>query len=149
LALGSSGGGPSGAQALSGAPELAAQTDDSVPARDVTILGAAPGEAPGETWGLAHRGGQPLLLRYTPDGGWSEAPALLDAGGSPLTSFQLDQPEGFRRPTPSPLSAQMTPNGAAALAGTVGAGAASRQVVLVRNPGGQFQETPSPPEGAG
>ncbi|HWY17510.1 MAG TPA: hypothetical protein VNY27_02235 [Solirubrobacteraceae bacterium] len=117
------------------------QTDASVPARNVTMIGATPleSEAPGrnETWGV----GQPtdtagaVVVRYTSEGGWAPAPALLDAGGQPLSGFKL---------APSPLAGEMTPTGSGVLVGTVG----KQRLVLVRKPHSAFQQTaPVPTEG--
>jgi hypothetical protein len=114
------------------------QTDASVPAGDVTMIGATPLEAPGtnETWGVGTAGSSTVLLRYTKEGGWTLGPSLLDASGQSLSGFALD---------PSPLAGQMTERGAGVLVGTEGAG---RQVLLVRKPGGAFVATaPVPSEG--
>jgi hypothetical protein len=119
----------------------AVQTDDSVPVGDVTMFGASPAEAPGETWGVGQQNGESVLVRYTSSEGWTVGPGFSDASGSPLSEFQLDLSESFRSNTPSPLSGQMTANGSGVLAGTVGKGSTAREVLLVRNPGGAFQET--------
>jgi hypothetical protein len=113
-------------------------TDASVPARDVTMIGSSPGEAPGETWGVGRYNGASVIVRYTTATGWSLAPEPLDFAGQPLAGFKLEQVEGFRSPDPSPQAGEMTPNGSGVLAGTVpGAeGAGARQVVLVREPSG-------------
>jgi hypothetical protein len=123
-----------------GAGTPAPQQDASVPADEVTMIGATPGEAPGsnETWGIGKpRGGQgQVLVRYTSSGGWTLGPALPAA-------FTLDAQ------APS-LAAQMTPNGAGVMVGLRGEGAHATQVVLVRNPGGAFRATSpvaSEPEG--
>ncbi len=125
------------------------QTDDSVPARNVTMIGATPLEAaaPGadETWGMGEEGeaGAPsVLVRYTQGGGWTLGPGLSDASGQPLTGFRLDRPQTLSS-GPSPLASQMTPDGAGMMVGTVPTeGSGTSQVVLVRNPGDAFQETP-------
>jgi hypothetical protein len=118
-----------------GAPsagEPTAQTDDSVPAREVTMIGSSPAEAPGETWGIGEVGTVASnawgIVRYTTESGWSLAPGPLDAGGQPLSGFEPDR---------SLLTGEMTPGGAGVLLGTV----AGHGVVLVRNPGGTFTET--------
>ena len=126
------------------------QTDDSVPARKVTMLGATPLEAgaPGanETWGMGEEGGEgggssPILVRYTQKGGWILGPGLMDASGQPLAGFKLDRPQSFSG-APSPLAGQMTADGAGVIVGAVPVeGGGTREVVLVRNPGGAFQET--------
>lgn len=122
------------------------QTDASIPLRKVTMIGASPAEAAGETWGVGLMGegiGEfPTgVVRYTPGGGWSLGPALQDEAGQPLAHFKLDQPESLA--APSPLSGQITANGSGVLAGFVpiagGPGTAVRQVLLVRDPGGAFR----------
>jgi hypothetical protein len=118
-----------------------AQTDDSIPVGDVTMFGASPTEAPAETWGVGQQDGESVLVRYTSSEGWTLGPDFRDATGSPLSEFQLDDSESFRSNTPSPLSGVMTADGAGVLAGTVGKGSTAQQVLLVRNPGGAFQET--------
>jgi hypothetical protein len=133
------GAGASRAAAQPATTETIAQTDDSVPARNVTMIGATPSEAgaPGEneTWGVGEHGSTSMLVRYTTQTGWSLGPAL--PGG-----FKLDQ---------SPLAGQMTAGGSGVLVGTVPVAEGSttvRPVVLVRNPGGSgnsFTETPRVP----
>ncbi|MGC2375170.1 MAG: hypothetical protein WA484_14975, partial [Solirubrobacteraceae bacterium] len=138
--------------------EPTAQTDDSVPASNVTMIGVSPGEAPGETWGVGQTdegaGTFPsVLVRYTTQTGWTLAPRLLDSSGNPLAGFKLDRPDGA---IPSPLAGQMTVSGSGALLGEVpgghhggeSGGSAGLQVLLVRNPGGAFAQTaPVPEEG--
>jgi hypothetical protein len=149
LVAGLSGHGVTRAAGVAGAPELVAQTDDSAPAKQITLFGASPGEAAGEVWGIGQKAGSSVLVSYSQSGGWTLAPSLLDAAGEPLSGFQLDTPEAFRHEHPSPLAAEMTPNGAGAMLGTIGSGSSSRQVVLVRNPGGPFQEVVVPEGGEG
>jgi hypothetical protein len=131
--------------------EVTAQFDASVPVAGARMIGATPQEpgAPGadETWAIGRpygdESGGEALVRYSSPGGWSLAPALLDAAGQPLGRFKLDA---------SPLAGQMTSDGAGVLLGTVPAvgGSGERQVVLARAPGGAFQETsPVPSEGEG
>jgi hypothetical protein len=137
------------ASAANGEPKP--YTDASVPAGRVMMVGASPDEANDETWGLGVEGGQSALVRYTPETGWTPGPGLLDSSGKSLNGFQLDQPEAFQYPNPSPLAGQMTPHGSGVLAGTIPAaksGEQEQQVLLVRSPGGAFQETqPLPTEG--
>jgi hypothetical protein len=149
------------ASSPNGAPHAAAQsalgeptpqTDNSVPVPNMTMIGASPAEAPGETWGV----GEPnegtgefpsVLVRYTTETGWTLGPGFLDGAGKPLAGFKLYAPDGS---TPSPLAGEMTVDGAGALAGELpphSSGEATRQVVLVRNPGGVFQEAPMLEEG--
>lgn len=133
-----------------GVEEPVARTDDSVPAHDVTMFGASPGEANDETWGLGQAKGEAALVRYTPEAGWSLSSPLLDGEGKPLSGFKLDQPEAFRYPFPSPLAGQMTDDGSGVLAGgvteTSGGKTTTRQVLLVRDPHGSFEETEPLPE---
>jgi hypothetical protein len=130
--------------------EVTAQTDDSVPASHVTMIGASPGEADNETWGVgAGEEGAALVVRYQAGSGWSLGPSLLDASGQTLSGFKLDQPGGFA--AASPLAGQITSAGSGVLVGTVPpsseGSAQPREVVLVRDPGGSFQETaPVPSE---
>jgi hypothetical protein len=147
--ISSSGTATSSAAAQQGVGKLIPQTDASVPARDVTMIGASPAEEPGETWGVGIRNGASAIVRYTTSGGWSLASEPLDFAGQPLAGFKLDQVEGFRFPYPSPLAGQMTPDGSGVLAGTVpqAGGSGTRQVLLVRAPGGAFTEAPAPPAG--
>ncbi|HXB65507.1 MAG TPA: hypothetical protein VNV42_11605 [Solirubrobacteraceae bacterium] len=147
--LTSSGPATSAAAVQQGVGKLVPQTDASVPARDVTMIGASPGEEPGETWGVGIRNGASAIVRYTASDGWSLAGEPLDADGQPLAGFKLDQPEGFRFPYPSPLAGQMTPDGGGVLAGTVPktGGSGTQQVLLVRAPGGAFTEAPALPAG--
>jgi hypothetical protein len=125
------------------------QTDASVPARDVTMIGSSPNEAPGETWGVGMDNGASVIVRYTTATGWSLAPEPLDFAGQSLAGFRLDQAEGYKSPYPSPQAGQMTPNGGGVLAGTVPGleGAGERQVVLVREPGEAFKESGPLPTG--
>jgi hypothetical protein len=135
--------------------EVTPQTDASVPATHVTMIGSSPKEAADETWGLGlNRAGASTLVRYTPEAGWVLGPGLLDSTGQPLAGFKLDQPEADRFNTPSPLAGQMTEGGSGVLAGEVpaakssegsGPQATTTPVLLVRNPGGAFQETGSLP----
>ena len=142
LVLGS---GPAGSSraATGGVTEVTPQTDASVPARGVVMIRASPLEAPDETWGVGQVRGAATVVRYTSSSGWSLGPALLDATGKPLTGFALDEPEFGKSVLPSPLAGQMTAAGSGVLVGTVPveASTAKRQVLLVRNPGGSFQET--------
>lgn len=128
------------------------QTDASLPARDVTMIGATPQEpgAPGanEVWGVgipggaASEGSGAALVRYTSANGWLLGPAPENPAGQPLAGFRLDA---------SPLAGQMTPTGAGVLVGTVPEKASAPQpVLLVRNASGPFQEpAEAPPLQAG
>ncbi len=148
--LSSWGGGASSSAAVPGPGEERAQTDNSVPAPNVTMIGSSPLEAPDETWGVGQGNGagklHSPLVRYTRDGGWSLGPPYENAAGEPLTEFRLAAPGGG---TPSPLAGVITPRGSGVLIGEIPAafeGGPLRQVVLVRDPGGAFRETAALPE---
>ncbi len=116
-----------------------AQTDDSVPAQNVIMLGSTPLESEGETWGIGEGGslssGAWTIVRYSTADGWTRAPEPVDASGQPLARFEPDR---------TPLTGAFTATGAGVLLGTV---KATHQVILVRNPGGTFQEAPLPSSG--
>jgi len=153
LAIAALGGGASSG-AVPGVPagEPTPQTDNSVPAPNVTLIGSSPQEAPDETWGVGQGNGSAVfsstLVRYTKQSGWSLGEPFEDAAGKPLTAFRLASPEGG---TPSPLDGRVTPSGAGALAGEEPPPEGSketRQVVLVRSAGAPFRETaPLPASG--
>jgi hypothetical protein len=152
-------GGGSRAAALEGAGEPVAQTDASVPASRVTLIGASPLEAPGETWGVGQANdgsgaSRWVVVRY--DGSsWSLGPPPLDASGQPLSGFVPDAPSAGGTSASMALAGQMTPSGAGVLVGTLpapppaggGPAGSPRQVVLVRDPGGAFRETAPVPQG--
>ena len=149
-----------------GAEEVTPQTDASVPARKVTLLGSSALESPGETWGLgeANEGtgtSSWSLVRYA-EGGWSLGPPLLDAAGQPLVGFRPDRPRDGSLAETSPLTGQTTAHGDGVLVGAApaeppGEPAAAnpteiQKLVLMREPGGSFQATaavPPAPEGGG
>jgi hypothetical protein len=130
----------SSTRAAGAGPEVDPQTDASVPAQSVTMLAATPEEAgapgPNETWGIGSNGRTPELVRYAAGVGWMLGPGL---------------PSGFSPEDASPLAGAMTPRGAGVLAGTEPGGEGkTRDVVLVRDPGGAFTDTtPVPSEGEG
>jgi hypothetical protein len=138
------GGSRASAQVAPGEPTP--QTDDSVPASQVTMIGASPNEAPGETWGIGQSGADSgVLVRYARGTGWSLGPQLLSSSGQPLVGFTPDQP---RSGLTSPLAGQMTASGSGVLVGTVPDATAphgDREVLLARNPGGSFEEVPAVP----
>jgi hypothetical protein len=150
LAYGLPGTGASRAAAQPASVEVTPQTDDSVPAPRVTMIGASPLEAPGETWGVGRSGEgagvSSTLVRYTSETGWSLGGALENSAGQALSGFKLDEPQSFRSLGPSPLAGQMTAEGVGVMVGTVpGESGGTSQVVLLRNPGGSFQETTTVP----
>ena len=140
--LGRPGGGLQRAAGQGGSSEVTAQTDAAVPARGVVLMGASPLEASGETWGIGKIGSlnnpTSTIVKYREGAGWSIAP-MLDAQGQPLKGFAPDE---------SPMTGLMTPSGAGALLGTVTQASeestVSRRVLLVRDPGGAFQEVQAP-----
>ncbi|MGP0101082.1 MAG: hypothetical protein ACLPUT_05595 [Solirubrobacteraceae bacterium] len=122
------GGGSASRAAFAPAPPTA-QTDDSVPANSVMMIGASAEEpgAPGadETWGMGAEGSSQedtMLVRYTAQQGWVRGPAL---------------PQGFKLASDPLLAARITPHGTGAMLGTIG----EHKVVLTRAPGGAFVET--------
>jgi len=148
--------GSGGVPRAAGEPgEPSVQTDASVPAREVEMLGATPAESGGgsdETWGLGAGPHGPVLVRYTREanggeGGWVLGPGLQDETGAPLSEFQLDTPQAFNAGgAPSPLAGQLTPDGAGAMLGRVHG---STEALLVRepnNPANPFREVKPVPE---
>jgi hypothetical protein len=141
--------GPGGATRASGQSSAGEaptpQTDASVPARGVIMLGSSPGEAPNETWGIGEVGSQSrpswALVRYASDSGWSLAAAPVDAAGHPLSGFEPARSSAAH----SVLGGALTTAGSGALLGTVPDTPHERKVLLVRSPGGAFQETPPVP----
>lgn len=133
--------------------EVTAQTDDAVPAKEVTMIGSTPQEAGGgryETWGIGKGVSGPVLVRYAAETGWSLGPGLEGEAGEPLTgphAFKLDEPGAALSPDagPSTLAGQLTADGAGVLAGEV----EDKQVLLARepnNPANPFRETKPVPE---
>ncbi len=142
LGLAFAGGSPPGASGATPAAEVQVQTDGSLPARDVTLIGASPEEAAGETWGVGELGeinsGNFAIMQYTSQGGWRVGPDATDSTGQSLTDFV---------PLETTLMGAITPAGAGELVGT--AADPKRQVLLLRNPGGAFTEAVLPNTGAG
>ncbi len=139
VALGLPGVGPvQRAAGASAEPEVSVQTDDSVPARDVTMIGASPAESPGETWGIGEVGednsGVFALVKFTQQEGWARGPELLNSQGDPLVGFQ---------PYQTALMGDMTATGDGVLVGRVG----REKMLLVRSPGGAFTQLPISTEG--
>jgi hypothetical protein len=131
--------------------EPTAQTDDSVPAQDVTMIGATPTEAGGgkyETWGVGKDASGAVVVRYAQGSGWSLGPELQNEAGQPLKGFEVDTPEASSSHAgPSTIAGQMTEDGAAVLAGSIEEG--TKQVLLVRepnDPSNPFRETKPVPE---
>ncbi len=144
---------PRAAGAGSSGGEPTPQTDASVPAFKVTMIGASPLEAPAETWGIGETDESGTstwaIVRYAEGSGWTLGANLLDAADQPLYGFKPDAPRRGNVSTTSVLTGQMAVNGSGVLVGTVPlppepgktASPGVEQVVLVRNPGGAFQQT--------
>ncbi len=151
--IGSSpGAGQSGPPAVGPLPQLG--TADA----GMTLMGAAPAAAPGETWGYRELpltvdriGGstsgfgpianplqpapQLAFLRHTANSGWRVAELPQDEQGNP-----------YRGMAPNRLSARVTPNGGSLLAGRDTARpVGSQAVILHRDPGGRFRLLDQPP----
>jgi hypothetical protein len=141
-------GGPSRAAGQTSAGEPTPQTDDAVPARGVVMLGSSPAEAPNETWGIGEVGafnsGSWTFVHYADGAGWSRVPWRESGGNTPALDTVL-------KPAGGPLAGRIAAGGAGALLATVTPDAQlARKVVLVRAPGGDFQETtPVSSEGEG
>jgi hypothetical protein len=117
------------------------QSDASVPARGVVLIGSSPGEAPAETWGIGHTGSSTWgIVRYAENSGWSVENIYEAHEHEPLSGFA---------PLESPLTGDVTGNGAGALLGnvteSVGETEHKREVLLVRSAGKSFHEVPAPP----
>lgn len=107
-----------------------AQPVIGLPVRGPTLIGSSPAESVGETWGYSNGAGF-QIVRYTPTAGWQIQPAPLNAKGEALGGFT---------PAPGPLAGSVTPDGGVAI---VGEDEAKLGQVLVRDPNGSFQETPT------
>ncbi len=133
-------GGPARALAEPRAGEVTPQSDASLPAHEVVMLGSSPGEAPAETWGIGKVGAQSeasfAIVRYTAETGWTIAPQILGAGGEPLSGF---------KPAESPLAGAIDPDGSGALLGEAPVGGELKQTLLVRKPGQPFTATAGSP----
>jgi hypothetical protein len=120
------------------ADAITAQPVLGMPATQIEVIGASPGEASGDAWAQGQIGPVPalvngqqlaneqVLLRYTTSSGtWQVIPVDNSAGGRiPLTW----------------VASEVTPNGGVALLGT---NAAAQQLVT-RNPGGTFAAASTP-----
>ena len=130
-------GGTSRALGQSAPADVTPQTDAAIPAQGVIMLGSSPQEAPGETWGIGKVGNSSwAVVRYSSSEGWSLAPPIRDGGGNTLAEFHPDE---------SALAGSVTPNGSAALLGSVPGSTEPRELLLVREPGQPFSETASAP----
>ncbi len=131
-------GGAGAPRALGQAPagEVTPQSDASVPANEVLMLGSSPQEAPAEAWGIGRVGARNQnnwrIVHYSTGAGWTLAPSMLDGAGNALSGFV---------PAEGELAGSITPDGSGALLGSV----AGNEVLLVRAPGQAFSETSSSP----
>jgi hypothetical protein len=128
--------------ASAAAGSLSFQPVLGLPAREVSLIGAAGAEVSGEpnvVWAQAHIGAVPasvegrsisnadVLLRHSSAGGWQIVPIAATLGEGAVFTPEVDR---------------VTPAGGIALLGSAGAG---KQAVLVRNPTGAFAVAPQPP----
>jgi hypothetical protein len=128
---------PAAADSLSFQPVL------GLPASDVAVIGASPGDSTGETWAQgeigavpAFAGGQSLsetqtLLRYTASSGaWQPVP-VDNQQGEPL-SFKW-------------WGSEVTDDGGVVLAGdSIGSGESTHQGLVLHDPGSAFALAPTP-----
>lgn len=126
--------------ALSGeGPRAAAASPPSTPVAqpviglplEPTLIGSSPQEKPGETWGFGETGEGFRVVRYTPEGGWQIQPQPLGPHGEAISKL---------KPAAGPLAGRTTPGGGVAI---LGEGEDKTQQLLVRNPGGGFQQAPA------
>jgi hypothetical protein len=137
--------GGSASGALSFQPEL------GLPASNVAMIGAAPGEAPDEVWAVGRIGevpafaggaqisgpavpapGLPVLLRRSAQQGWQVVP-VVDARGDQLSFADSPNPDTYQ---------PVTYDGGIAL---LGESATHEQTLITRDPGGPFATAPAPP----
>lgn len=74
--------------------------------------------------------------------GWHLTQEALGPDGTPIPSFQ---PVGYPSGTGIVPAGTVAPGGSAVIAGTDTSGGSAQQVVLVRDPGGEFRAAPAPP----
>jgi hypothetical protein len=139
------------ARATSQAEPIVARTSGSLdfqpilglPATDVEVIGASPGEAPGEVWAQGQIGDIPAilgthqvlkaqtLLRYTASSGAWQVVPVQNSQGQAL-SF------GW-------WGSEVTPDGGVLLAGEAQEGSSGEaQSIVTRDPGGAFVPAPAP-----
>jgi hypothetical protein len=136
--------GPTGAWGLYFQPEL------GLPANNVEMVGASPGETPGEVWASGEVGDVPALVEGLRVGGASKpVPALLrrsDQSGwqiVPVVNAKGEQ-LGFTNSPGVGSYRAFTYRGGIALLGHNSAG---EETIITRDPGGQFATAPVPPSG--
>lgn len=105
-----------------------------------TLFGATPGEAPGEIWGAGKASGEGGdLVRYTEAGGWEVMPPPTNAEGGSVSLSRTAIPA-------TATAGRTTPDGGVVTVAALGpVGSSEPQVLLVREPGGQFRAI-APPE---
>ncbi|HEV7938364.1 MAG TPA: hypothetical protein VGP18_10115 [Solirubrobacteraceae bacterium] len=121
---------------------LSFQPEIGLPAANVAVIGASPGEAPGETWAQGQLGGVPavaggaplanseVLLRYTTQSGsWQIVPVENSQGEALPISW---------------WGSEVTPDGGVVLVGSEAPEFKGAPSILTRNPGGAFAKTPTP-----
>ncbi len=113
-----------------------------LPATDVEVIGASPGQAPGEVWAQGRIGDIPAilgaqqvleaqtLLRYTSAGGAWQVVPVQNSQGQAL-SFEW-------------WGSEVTPDGGVLLAGEGQESSGKVQSIVTRDPGGAFQQAPAP-----
>ena len=117
------------------------QTDASVPASDVTMIGATPEEpgAPRRERDVG-RGTEKRARHRKNDRGDRALRRRIAAGRWPAEARRRIARRASSS-TASPLAGQMTPHGAGVLAGALPKeGGGSQQAILVRKPGGAFED---------
>lgn len=120
---------------LQGAPEgvgqqggpLVAQPTLGTPPGVGTMIGAAPDEAPGALWSIQ----EDRVARYTDATGWQTLPRAVDRDGKPLTPLTFAS---------GALAGRTTGRGGVVLLGQISDQGVTRQLVIVRDPGGPLRE---------
>ncbi len=120
---------------------MAVQPVLGMPASSVQVIGASPGESPGEAWAQGKVGAVPatvdgqtllnqqVLVQYTSATGTWQLVPLVDAQGNAISAFD------------SWLAGSVTTDGGVVLAGSDN----GNEALVVRNPGGAFSDPTSPP----
>lgn len=136
IATGASVCAPTAGASLSFQPEI------GLPASNVAVIGASPGEAPGETWAQGQLGGVPalvegaplanteVLLRYTTQSGTWQVVPVDGSQGEPIPIHWW--------------GSEATPDGGVVLVGSEEPEFKGALDVVTRNPGGAFVKAPPP-----
>jgi len=124
-----------------GAPALSFQPQLGFPAEAVTMVGAAPEEAPGSVWAMGQIGlfpalvggqevkQQQVLLHHIQGTGWQVVPVLDAQGNRPSFTFES--------------TASVTADGGIALPAR---GHGTETTIITHDPGGSFEQAPVPGE---